>query len=183
MYPGLPEPPPPGTAMLPPGTFAGVTVFITGGGTGLGRVMAAEFAPCGAAVGIASRDAAHRERGVAEVRSAGGRAVDVPCDVRDPEAVRAAFDTVEDALGPVTVLVDNAAATFPTAAADLSPNGWRAVTDISASSCRRAGNGRALLAASLRAKSCRSGVLAARPAPGICCARRAPCIADPAAIA
>src|SRR5689334_3652562 len=108
MYPGLPEPPPPGTAMLPPGTFAGVTVFITGGGTGLGRAMAAEFARCGAAVGIASRDAAHRERGVAEVRSAGGRAVGVPCDVREPEAVRAAFDTVEEALGPVTVLVNNA---------------------------------------------------------------------------
>ncbi|MBS2536993.1 SDR family oxidoreductase [Catenulispora sp. NF23] len=130
MYPGLSEPPPPGTAMLPPGTFAGVTVFITGGGTGLGRAMAAEFARCGAAVGIASRDAGHRERGVAEVRAVGGGAIGVPCDVRDPEAIRAAFDTVEEALGPVTVLVNNAAANFPVAAADLSPNGWRAVTDI-----------------------------------------------------
>jgi NAD(P)-dependent dehydrogenase (short-subunit alcohol dehydrogenase family) len=128
--PGLPEPPPPGTAMLPPGTFAGVTVLITGGGTGLGRAMAAEFARCGAAVGIASRDAAHRERGVAEVRSVGGQAIGVPCDVRDPEAITAAFDAVEGALGPITVLVNNAAANFPVAAADLSPNGWRAVTDI-----------------------------------------------------
>jgi len=130
MYPGLPEPPSLGTAMLPPGAFAGVTVFITGGGTGLGRAMAAEFARCGAAVGIASRDAGHRERGVAEVRAAGGEAIGVPCDVRDPEAIRAAFDAVEEALGPVTVLVNNAAANFPVAAADLSPNGWRAVTDI-----------------------------------------------------
>ena len=130
MYPGLPEPPPPGTAMLPPGAFVGVTVFITGGGTGLGRAMAAEFARCGAAVGIASRDAGHRERGVAEVRSAGGEAIGVPCDVRDPAAIRAAFDAAEEALGPVTVLVNNAAANFPIAAADLSPNGWRAVTDI-----------------------------------------------------
>lgn len=130
MYPGLPEPPPLGTAMLPPATFAGVTVFITGGGTGLGRAMAVEFARCGAAIGIASRDAAHRERGVAEVRSVGGEAVGVPCDVRDPEAIRVAFDTVEDTLGPVTVLVNNAAANFPVPAADLSPNGWRAVTDI-----------------------------------------------------
>ena len=130
MYPGLPDPPPLGTAMLPPATFAGVTVFITGGGTGLGRAMAAEFARCGAAVGIASRDAAHRERGIAEVRSTGGEAIGVPCDVRDPEAIRTAFDTVEEALGPVTVLVNNAAANFPVAAADLSPNGWRAVTGI-----------------------------------------------------
>ena len=130
MYPGLPEPPPLGTAMLPPATFAGVTVFITGGGTGLGRAMAAEFARCGAAIGIASRDAAHRERGVEQVRAVGGEAVGVPCDVRDPEAIRAAFDAVEEALGPVTVLVNNAAANFPVAAAELSPNGWRAVTDI-----------------------------------------------------
>ena len=130
MYPGLPEPPPPGTAMLPPGAFAGVTVIITGGGTGLGRAMAAEFARCGAAVGIASRDPGHRERGVAQVRSVGGAAVGVACDVRDPEAIGAAFDAVEEALGPVTVLVNNAAANFPVPAADLSPNGWRAVTDI-----------------------------------------------------
>lgn len=130
MYPGLPEPPPSGTAMLPPGTFAGVTVLITGGGTGLGRAMAAEFARCGAAVGIASRNAAHRDRGVEAVRAVGGGAVGVPCDVRDPDAIRAAFDTVEENLGPVSVLVNNAAANFPVAAADLSPNGWRAVTDI-----------------------------------------------------
>ena len=130
MPPGLPEPPPPGTAMLPADTFAGVTVLITGGGTGLGRAMAAEFARCGAAVGIASRDAGHRERGVRAVRDAGGPAVGVPCDVRDADAVRGAFDAVEHALGPIGVLVNNAAANFPVAAADLSPNGWRAVTDI-----------------------------------------------------
>ncbi len=129
-YPGLPEPPPPGTTMLPPGTFAGVTVLITGGGTGLGRAMAAEFGRCGAGVGIVSRDAEHRARGVEAVVEAGGRAVGVACDVREPTRIVEAFDAVEDALGPVGVLVNNAAANFPVAAEDLSPNGWRAVTDI-----------------------------------------------------
>lgn len=52
------------------------------------------------------------------------------CDVRDAIRVAEAFDAVEDALGPISVLVNNAAANFPVAAENLSPNGWRAVTGI-----------------------------------------------------
>ena len=48
--------------------------------------------------------------------------------MRDPAEVQAAFDAVEAELGPVDVLVNNAAGNFPVPAEDLSPNGWRAVT-------------------------------------------------------
>src|SRR4249920_2437371 len=126
----LPEPPPLGTAMLPPGTFAGEVVLITGGGTGLGKAMAVEFARLGAAVAVASRDEGHRARGVAAVEAVGGHAAGVAMDVRQPESVAAAFDSVERSLGPVGVLINNAAGNFPVAAADLSPNGWRSVVDI-----------------------------------------------------
>ena len=56
----LPEPPPPGRSALPEGTFAGETVVVTGGGTGLGKAIAIEFARLGASVAIASRSAEHR---------------------------------------------------------------------------------------------------------------------------
>jgi NAD(P)-dependent dehydrogenase (short-subunit alcohol dehydrogenase family) len=133
----LPEPPPLGTAMLPAGTYDGQVVFITGAGTGLGRAMAVEFARLGAALVIASRKAEHRQAGVEAVmraaEDAGGkpaRAIGVAVDVRDPGQVAAAFDEAERELGPVGVLVNNAAGNFPVPAEDLSFNGWRAVTGI-----------------------------------------------------
>jgi len=126
----LPEPPPAGSPMLPAGTFAGASVVVTGGGTGLGRAIAVEFARAGAAVGIVSRSAEHRRSGVEAVLAAGGRAVEAEADVRDAAQVAAAFEAVEAALGPVRLLVNNAAGNFPVVAEDLSPNGWRAVTQI-----------------------------------------------------
>jgi len=126
----LPEPPPPGTAMLPNGTFDGSVVIVTGGGTGLGRAIAVEFARLGASVGIVSRKEEHRRAGIAAVEAAGGRGAGAAADIRKPEEVGTAFDEVESVLGPATILVNNAAANFPVPAEDLSPNGWRAVTQI-----------------------------------------------------
>ena len=126
----LPEPPPVGTTMLAPDTFAGTTVVVTGGGTGLGKALAVEFGRLGASVGIVSRREEHRLAGVAAVEAAGGRAAHAAADIRDAGEVAAAFESLEQALGPARVLVNNAAANFPVPAEDLSPNGWRAVTQI-----------------------------------------------------
>ena len=128
--PGLPLPPPLGAAALPAGTYDGSVVVVTGGGTGLGKAIATEFGRLGAAVGILSRDEAHREAGVAAVEAAGGQALGVPCDIRDAEAVARAFDLVEAGLGPIDALVNNAAGNFPVPAEDMSPNAWRTVVDI-----------------------------------------------------
>ena len=118
----LPEPPPMGSTPLPAGTYDGQVVIVTGSGTGLGKAIAVEFARLGAAVVVASRSAEHRAAGVAAVEAAGGQALDVELDIRDAANVAAAFDTVEAALGPVDVLVNNAAGNFPAPAEDLSPN-------------------------------------------------------------
>jgi NAD(P)-dependent dehydrogenase (short-subunit alcohol dehydrogenase family) len=128
--PGLPEPPEAGSSALPPGTFEGVAVLITGGGTGLGRAIAAEFARLGADIVIASRKPEHLTQGETTIKEIGGRVVTVGCDIRDPEAVAAAFDAAEQAFGLPHVLVNNAAANFPVPAEDMSPNAWRTVVDI-----------------------------------------------------
>jgi NAD(P)-dependent dehydrogenase (short-subunit alcohol dehydrogenase family) len=127
---GLPEPPPLGASALPPGTFDGQVVLVTGGGTGLGKAIATEFARLGAAIAIASRKPEHLEAGVEAIAALGGRVHAVACDIRDPEAIAAALDDIEEALGLPHVLVNNAAANFPVPAEDMSPNAWRTVVDI-----------------------------------------------------
>ncbi|HEY7072059.1 MAG TPA: SDR family oxidoreductase [Acidimicrobiales bacterium] len=128
--PGLPEPPPVGTSALPAGTYDGVTVVVTGGGTGLGRAIAVEFARLGAAVAVVSRKPEHLDAGRTAIEAVGARAAAVPCDIRDPEQIAAALDAVEAELGRPGVLVNNAAANFPVPAEDMSPNAWRTVVDI-----------------------------------------------------
>ncbi|KOG45297.1 short-chain dehydrogenase [Streptomyces virginiae] len=129
---GLPAPPALGAAALPPGTYTGQVVLVTGGGTGLGKAIAAEFARLGADVVIASRRAEQLKAAREELAAVpgAGRVAAAVCDIRDPERVAEVFDAAQAAFGLPDVLVNNAAANFPAPAEDLSPNAWRAVVDI-----------------------------------------------------
>lgn len=128
--PGLPAPAPPGTSALPEGTYEGTVVLVTGGGTGLGKAMAAEFARLGADLVIAGRKEERLKAARDELAGLGGRVAAVPCDIRDPERVAEVFDAAQEAYGLPGVLVNNAAANFPVPAEDMSPNAWRSVVDI-----------------------------------------------------
>ena len=127
---GLPSPPAVGETALRPGTFDGSTVLVTGGGTGLGKAIASEFARLGASIMIASRSSEHLEAGRTAMEALGASVATAACDIRDPASVAAAFDTAETTVGLPDVLVNNAAANFPVPAEDMSPNAWRAVVDI-----------------------------------------------------
>jgi NAD(P)-dependent dehydrogenase (short-subunit alcohol dehydrogenase family) len=113
--------------VLAAGTLADRVALVTGGGTGLGRAIAIELARLGAAVAVCGRRREPLEETVAAI---GRRGFAVQCDVRDAEQVAAAFGAIEDSLGGVTTLVNNAAGNFVVDAAELSPNGWRAVVGI-----------------------------------------------------
>lgn len=126
----LPAPVAEGTVMLPPGTFAGKVVAITGGGTGLGKAFGREFARLGATIVILSRKEEHRLKGVAAIEAVGGTAYHYPLDVRDAYAIETVFDDIYKDIGPIDVFINNAAGNFPVPAEDLSPNGFRTVIQI-----------------------------------------------------
>lgn len=111
-------------------TYSGKTAFVTGGGTGLGREFALQLAGGGATVALAARNAERLEAVAAEIRTAGGRALVVPLDIRDADAVEAAIERVVDETGSVDVLINNAAGNFLVNAEDLTPNGFDAVVRI-----------------------------------------------------
>jgi 3-oxoacyl-[acyl-carrier protein] reductase len=87
----------------------GRVALVTGGSGGIGRAIAARLAADGAAVAVAyDRGAGPAQQAVGEILAAGGRAVAVPADLRDPAAPGALAGAVEQAMGPVDVLVSNA---------------------------------------------------------------------------
>ncbi|MFD4631539.1 SDR family oxidoreductase [Streptomyces sp. NPDC058284] len=127
--PGLPPPPPQGACALPPGTYDGTVVLVTGGGTGLGKAVAAEFARLGADLVIASRNEDRLRAARDDLAALGGCVTTAVCDIRDAERVAEVFDAAQEAYGLPGVLVNNAAANFPVPAEDMSPNAWRSVVD------------------------------------------------------
>lgn len=86
--------------------------LVTGASRGIGRAIALRLAADGFAVGVNyANSAAKAEEVVAEIEAGGGSAVAVRADVADSAAVTSMFETVAEALGPVSVLVNNAGIT------------------------------------------------------------------------
>ena len=120
----------PDDLMFKPGLMSGERILITGGGTGLGKVMAEALLMLGAEVYICGRRGGVVEATARELMDAhGGKCVGLACDIRVPEAIHDAMDQVW-AGGPLTGLVNNAAGNFISRTQDLSPRGFDAIANI-----------------------------------------------------
>jgi NAD(P)-dependent dehydrogenase (short-subunit alcohol dehydrogenase family) len=91
----------------------GQVALVTGGGRGIGRAVAVQYAAEGAAVAITSRTQSQVDETVQIVRDAGGTAIGVAGDVSSPEDVARTISRVESELGPISVLLANAGITGP----------------------------------------------------------------------
>ena len=80
-------------------------LWVTGGGSGMGRASAIAAAEAGWKVAVSGRRASAVQDTVDRIRAAGGSALDVPADVRDPASLRAAHERIVGEWGPVTGLV------------------------------------------------------------------------------
>lgn len=110
--------------------FAGRVALVTGGGSGIGQAIALRWARAGGTVAVLGRRREALEETVRQVLEIGGRAEALVCDVRDHAGVAAAVDGLVDTHGRIDALVNNAAGNFVVPSEDLSPGGWKAVTDI-----------------------------------------------------
>jgi NAD(P)-dependent dehydrogenase (short-subunit alcohol dehydrogenase family) len=105
-------------------------VVITGAGAGVGRATVREFARHGCDVALLSRDPARLEEAATEARSCGVRALPIPTDVADPDAVETAANRVESELGPIDVWINVAMATVFAPVAKLTAAEVRRGTEV-----------------------------------------------------
>ena len=114
-------------SVFAPGLFTGQRIWVTGGGSGIGRAVAHELASLGADVVLSGRSVDKLERVAAEIREDGGRCSWRAFDIRDDDAVKANIADVIAADGPVHGLVNNAGGQFPAPMMAISKRGFEAV--------------------------------------------------------
>jgi len=113
-----------------PFSLEGKIAIVTGGGVGIGRSIAVEFARAGADVAVASRKLENLEPVVAEVQKLGRRSFAMAVDVRQEDAVKGLVERAVRDLGRLDVMVNNAGASFRAKPEDITANGWNAVVGI-----------------------------------------------------
>lgn len=105
-------------------------VVITGASAGLGRATAREFGRHGAKVGLIARGIEGLEAARREIESAGGRAMVLPLDVADANAIEGAAAAIEDEFGPIGIWVNNAMASVFSPVKEMEADEYKRVTEV-----------------------------------------------------
>src|SRR5512145_1487673 len=113
-----------------PFSLDGKTAIVTGGGTGIGKSIALEFAKAGADVGLCSRKLEHLEPVAKAIHDLGRRSFAMAVDVRQEDQVKAVVERAVQEFGRLDVMVNNAGASFRAKPEDISANGWNTVVGI-----------------------------------------------------
>ena len=105
-------------------------VVITGASAGVGRATVRRFACTGARIALIARGREGLAAAAKEVEEAGGKALILPCDVADHDALDAAADEVETTFGPIDVWVNVAFAGILAPFLDVDPEDYKRVTEV-----------------------------------------------------
>jgi NAD(P)-dependent dehydrogenase (short-subunit alcohol dehydrogenase family) len=103
-------------------------VVVTGASAGVGRAIVRRLADEGASIALIARGREGLDAAAGEVEAAGGRALVLPLDVADSDAVEQAAEETEEKLGPIDVWVNNAMVTVFATVAEVSPEELRRTT-------------------------------------------------------
>jgi NAD(P)-dependent dehydrogenase (short-subunit alcohol dehydrogenase family) len=118
-------------SMLKEGSFNGKTIVVTGGGTGLGKVMATYLSSLGANIVIASRKQEVLDKTASEMSGlTGGKVLAISIDVRNPDSVNELVEKSYAEFGAVDGLINNAAGNFISPTERLSHNAFNNIIDI-----------------------------------------------------
>jgi NAD(P)-dependent dehydrogenase (short-subunit alcohol dehydrogenase family) len=115
--------------MSDPFDLSGRVALITGASQGLGRRFAEVLAAHGAAVGLAARQIDKLEELRSELHDAGHHAASVTLDVTDLGAIETAIETIEEALGPIDILINNAGVAVAKGVLEQTEADWDRVLD------------------------------------------------------
>ena len=106
--------------------ISGKTALVLGASSGLGQAMAIGLAREGVNVAVGARREGELAKTVAAIEAAGAKAIALPWDLSDRSIIPARIKAIEDALGPVDILINNSGGPPPTPAAGQDPAVWLA---------------------------------------------------------
>lgn len=115
--------------------LTGRVAVVTGGNGGIGRSIALGLAQAGAAVAVLARNEEKNQHVISEIQALGVAALAVKVDVSVREELRPALAKVEEALAPVSILVNNAGIAVIAGVLDQTPEDWDKVIETNLNAC------------------------------------------------